>query len=152
MERVTLGLWPFSSGELELEDDWQQYGPLVFYNLPDSSKARRLYIEKAAEEVRSGQLELIFSCTPRTDTEWFHRFWDSGDAVCFWRGRLKFARDGVMAEDASKLPTILMYFGANAHKFCGLFDDSGICINLRLLRKVEMYTDIAKEIAKREVA
>jgi hypothetical protein len=65
----------------------------------------------------------VISLTPaRTDTKWFRRM-VTADAMCFWRGRLKF----VGATHAAPFPSLVCYWGPKADRFREVFSAHGWC-------------------------
>lgn len=57
----------------------------------------------------------------RTDTAWWQDYVAKADAICFWRGRLKFSGH----KAAAPFPSALPYWGAQVDKFVELFSPHG---------------------------
>ena len=57
----------------------------------------------------------------RPDPKWFAFCWDTAQAICFWRGRLKF----VGAPSSAPFPSALVYWGPRAGNFYEAFKGVG---------------------------
>lgn len=116
--------WPEYDG---LTADWAvvygsayQPGP-VFVN-PPYGRALAAWMGKCAEEAARGR-EIIGLVPARPDTRWFKHCW-SANAICFWRGRIKFETDsGPMAP--APFPSALPYWGPRVSLFRAAFADAG---------------------------
>jgi site-specific DNA-methyltransferase (adenine-specific) len=105
-----------------LDDDI--YSGLVFANFPYSRA--KLWAAKIVEESTCG-LEIVTLCAARPDSRWFFNLvWDSAQAVCFYRGRLRF----VGAPSSAPFPSALVYHGPCPWAFEAAFADAGKVIRL----------------------
>ena len=107
-----------------LKWSWQDQG-LVYVNPPYSQV--RLWASKVAKEANGAETVLLVPA--RTDTKWFHdSVWNAatGVAICFWRGRLRFAG----APASAPFPSAVIYYGKRIGKFELAFGDVGKVIAL----------------------
>jgi hypothetical protein len=75
---------------------------------------------KLADEIRRGRVSEAITLTPaRPDTQWFQVLWNA-DALCFWRGRLRFVNS-----TAVPFPSVIGYFGPRRAVFAEAFGDAG---------------------------
>jgi phage N-6-adenine-methyltransferase len=115
--------WPPANG-LALSWLGCSDGGLIFMNPPYSTAAA--WATKAAAEAEAG-CEIISLIAARPDSRWFSRLvWDSAQAVCFWRGRLRF----VGAPASAPFPSALVYHGRRPWVFEGAFADAGRVVRL----------------------
>jgi len=68
-----------------------------------------------------GDIELIGLVPARPDTRWWHQNITTADAICFWRGRLKFKG----APSAAPFPSALPYWGPRPERFREVFGPHG---------------------------
>lgn len=140
LERVRrigpIGLDPCTSGEnptgakswLTERDDglttgWAGLG-LVYVNPPYSTAAA--WAVKVASEAERG-VEIVSLVAARPDSRWFDRLvWDTAQAVCFWKGRLRF----VGAPSSAPFPSALAYHGHRPWDFEAAFADAGKVVRL----------------------
>lgn len=98
---------------------------LVYMNPPYSAAAE--WSSKAAGEAARG-VEIISLVAARPDSRWFYRLvWDSAQAVCFWKGRLRF----VGATSSAPFPSAVVYHGVRPWAFEAAFHDAGKVLRLR---------------------
>lgn len=74
-----------------------------------------------------GGLEVVLLTPSRTDTRWFTRLWETADAMCFWRGRIRFAG----APHPAPFPSLVTYFGEDPWLFASVFREAGAVQVLR---------------------
>ena len=107
---------------------WSVYNRdgLVFVNPPYGRKLPK-WSKKFCEEAVFGCQ--ILTLTPsRTDTQYFHNDFLTADALCFWKGRLKFWREGkpYKGKDAtSTFPPLVSYWGKHKERFAEVFAPKG---------------------------
>lgn len=97
----------------------------AFVNPPYGHGAGKAWAKKVADEVLKG-LEVIVLVPARTETEAFQDVYLHADAICFWRGRIKFWVDGAPAEAGAPFPSAVIYFGPNADRFRKVFAEYGV--------------------------
>ena len=98
---------------------WISVRGLVFVN-SEYGRAIPKWVAKARSDAARGA-EIIGLWPARPDTRWFP--WDA-DAICFWRGRLKFETDDGPA-DPAPFPSALPYWGKRIAQFRNAFADAG---------------------------
>jgi site-specific DNA-methyltransferase (adenine-specific) len=97
---------------------------LTYVNPPYSQAAA--WAAKVAEEAALG-CEIVTLCAARPDTRWFARLvWDTAQAVCFIKGRLRF----VGAPAPAPFPSAVTYHGPRPWRFEEAFADAGKVIRL----------------------
>lgn len=97
---------------------------LVYVNPPYGNKVKT-WVKKAVAEANEG-VEIVMLTAARVDTKWFHEIFDSADAICFWKGRLKFINLRTLERtDPAFFPSALAYWGDNVDRFYEAFDDKG---------------------------
>ena len=97
---------------------------LAYMNPPYGGVAA--WAEKAAHEASLG-CEIVSLVAARTETRWFFRMaWNTAQAICFWRGRLRF----VGAESCAPFPSAVVYHGPRPWLFEGAFADVGRVVRL----------------------
>jgi hypothetical protein len=132
--------WRLERGEDGLRRSWLGHG-LTFVNNPyDAGLAwsKKMFIESALG------VEIIGLQPARTDTEWFQDYIAKANALCFWRGRIKFGA-GVPdvlqrslfpsngapqlkePESGAPFPSVLPYFGRRRSLFREIFSTVGWC-------------------------
>ena len=110
----------FTDAENGLLRSWWGHG-LVFVN-PPYGQIKHWAEKIASESQQATLLELVALVPARTDTQWWNRLvWSSAEAVCFWRGRLRF----VGADNCAPFPSALIYFGRHRDEFDEAFVDAG---------------------------
>lgn len=110
-----------------LEVSWRR-GGLTYLN-PEYGRALWAWTAKAAFEFskRGADDALIMLIPARPDTRWFQdNIVHFADALCFWRGRIKF----VGAENSAPFPSAFVYFGANRERFREVFSKHGWVVML----------------------
>lgn len=100
-----------------LESPWHDMG-LVFCN-PPYGRGLGAWSAKMRDEAKRGA-EIVGLLPARTDTKWWQAI-TTADAVCFWRGRLKF----VGAPSAAPFPSAVPYWGPRPAKFRRVFEPHG---------------------------
>lgn len=101
------------------------FAGLVYVNPPYGRELKH-WIEKCCNEGSLG-CHIILLVPSRTDTAWYDRAISSANAVCDWRGRLRFKG----SKDSAPFPSVLFYWGPSPHLFCHVFQDHG---RVRVLR------------------
>lgn len=96
-------------------------GELVFCNPPYGRGQMPRWAEKIAAEAADG-CEIIALVRGDWSTGWWHTLRESADAVCYWRGRLRF--DGG-SRGAGTFPSAVFYFGLYAYTFAAAFHGAG---------------------------
>jgi len=117
-----------------LEVDWKQFcdGQLVYVN-PPYNKVKE-FAKKCILESVAG-CEIIALLASRTDTQWSKGCLMTGDALCFWEGRIKFENPPPGSQgDAPSIPSVVYYWGNRRWEFCQAFKKHGFCIDLRQVR------------------
>lgn len=112
---------PFADG---LDVAWHQYGH-TFVNPPYNDQPA--WMAKAAGAVRCGTGCTVTMLIPAsTETVAFQRYvFGRADAVCFWRRRLRFLRDGSAGTQGNTLPSALVYWGVEPVRFAAHFAPYG---------------------------
>lgn len=100
--------------------DWAAWalGRIVFVN-PPYGRGLGAWSAKMRDEGKKGA-EIIGLLPARTDTKWFQAV-TTADAVCFWRGRIKF----VGAAHGAPFPSVVPYWGSRANEFRRIFERYG---------------------------
>lgn len=103
-----------------LREDWWAWdsGGLVFVN-PPYGRELPAWVDKGRAEADYG-CEILMLVPARTDTKWFQTA--MFDAVCFWRGRLKFKG----AKNPAPFPSALLYWGEQMERFSEAFQPLGL--------------------------
>lgn len=96
---------------------WTDRG-LVFAN-PPYGRGLGAWSAKMRDEAKRGA-EIIGLLPARTDTKWWAAI-TTADAICFWRGRLKFKG----APSAAPFPSAVPYWGVCPNKFRRVFEKHG---------------------------
>lgn len=91
---------------------------LVYVN-PAFSELRA-WLECCAAHGSAGG-EVLALVPARTDTRAWQRFATRADAVCFWRGRIRF----VGADAGAPFPTAFLYWGPRVGRFIAAFESAG---------------------------
>lgn len=97
---------------------------LIYVN-PPYGRALGEWAKKIAYE-GSCAAEIIALVPARTDTRWFAEM-TTAEAVCFWRGRLKFKG----AKDAAPFPSAVFYWGSRPERFVEVFGPKGWIVRPR---------------------
>jgi phage N-6-adenine-methyltransferase len=106
----------------------QQWNGKVWLNPPYSQDRLGLFVDKMVEERSAGRVtEAIMLTNNYTDTGWFHKACEIADALCFTRGRIKFAGANG-AECAPPQGQIFYYFGDNIRTFSDVFLEVGLIL------------------------
>ena len=111
-----------SNGQDGLSLFWDNKG-LVFCN-PPYGRGLIKWARKVVYEAER-DAEIILLVPARPDTKWFSILWNSMDAVCLWKGRIKF--DG--APHPAPFPSALFYFGPRPLKFRRTMEHVGIVVS-----------------------
>lgn len=97
---------------------------IVFVNPPYSDA--KAWAEKIATEAARG-VAIVSLVAARPDSRWFFRaVWQTAQAACFWRGRLRF----VGAPASAPFPSVVVYHGYRRHAFREAFADAGAVLFL----------------------
>jgi hypothetical protein len=120
--------WRPDQGDDGLLDDWGGLG-LVYAN-PPYGKTIKQWAAKIADEAARG-VEIVALLPSRTDTTWFQNHVSTrADAICFWRGRLRFIdADGKPAKSGATFPCMAAYFGPRADRFRAIFAVHGFIVD-----------------------
>ena len=94
----------------------------VFVNPPFGELSR--WAAKCVEEKRQRGAEVVLLLPSRTDTRYWHAHVRRAQAICFWRGRLKF----LGAPAAAPFPVALAYFGPRPWAFQQVFSAKGMVV------------------------
>lgn len=115
----------FTEADNGLLRPWHTDG-LIYVN-PPYGRALAPWARRIANE---GQhIEIIALLPARPDTKWWQdHVIKTCDALCFWRGRLKF----VDAPAPAPFPSALAYWGPRAQRFCEVFEGAGYCLKREL--------------------
>lgn len=106
----------------------------ITYVNPPYNRAKE-FVRKCIIEQLSG-VEIIALLASRTDTQWTKACLQTGDALCFWEGRIHFENPPPDSEgDAPSIPSVLYYWGPRRWEFCRAFDKHGFCMDLRQIRQ-----------------
>lgn len=91
-------------------------GEIIFMNPPYD----KVKLWMAA--IAAARTEALALVPARPDTRWFFdNVWDAADAVCFWKGRLRF----VGAEASAPFPSAVVYYGERIDAFDAAFGKHG---------------------------
>jgi len=103
-----------------LQKPWGVRG-LVFVN-PPYGRSLKPWMAKCATVAREHRdTTSVLALVPaRTDTAWWG-YCESADAICFWRGRIRF----VGAPGPAPFPSALVYWGAHSDRFADAFQGRG---------------------------
>lgn len=96
---------------------WRVDG-LVYVNPPYSRLQQRKWLSRCAAHPG----EVIALVPARTDTQAWHEFAPTADAICYWRGRLRF----VDAPASAPFPSALLYWGTEDLRFMHAFKSAGL--------------------------
>lgn len=101
-------------GQDGLQLDWAELvgpGEVVFVNPPFSTLQTSWGWKIAAEgpRVAARGAHLVALVPARTDTRWWQPMWEA-DAICFWRGRIRFLTAG-KRQTGSPFPSAFLYWG-----------------------------------------
>ncbi len=106
-----------------LAHDWSKLfrreDGLCFCNPPYDDDAAS-FMERCATLGALGY-EVIGLPAARTDTRWWHQHVKTANAICFWRGRLRF----VGANNSAPFPSALPYWGPDPQLFKQIFSPYG---------------------------
>ena len=102
---------------------WHEEARTVYVNPPFASLAA--WAEKCATEAKAGA-EVVLLLPARTDTRYWHTSIATAQAVCFWRGRMRF----VGAPASAPFPTALVYWGSRVDDFRRVFSPFGMVVSL----------------------
>lgn len=99
--------------------DWSEYQS-VYVN-PPYSRAIGTWVDKCNKEhFHTPSMEIIALLPARPDTRWFESAWEA-DALCFWRGRLRF----LGAPASAPFPSVVAYWGPRKYRFADVFSEVG---------------------------
>ena len=116
-------IYPQNDG---LKVSWKKWAKdgLTYVN-PEYGKALKPWVAKIVHEAKQG-LEIVALVPSRTDTKWFYEVFWSANALCFWKGRIKF----LGAPTSAPFPSLVAYWGKRASEFERCFEEKGNCIVL----------------------
>jgi len=108
----------FESGGLDI--DWTDTadGGLTFVN-PVYGREIWDWVLRCAFEAGRG-CEIVALLPARPDTRWFSSAWEA-DALCFWRGRIRF----LGAPSSAPFPSVVAYWGPRRYRFADVFSEVG---------------------------
>lgn len=69
--------------------------------------------------------EAIALVHARTDTRWFQEHARSADALCFWKGRIRFGG----GRAGAPFPSLFMYWGSRSEHFAEVFAPHGLVLS-----------------------
>ena len=96
------------------------HGGVAYVN-PPYGRALPTWTEMCANEAMSG-CEIALLVPARPDTRWWHSsVVGAADAICFWRGRLRF----LGAPSSAPFPSALVYYGRREERFREVFAPYG---------------------------
>jgi phage N-6-adenine-methyltransferase len=103
-----------------LIEDWEGR---VFINPPYSCPG--LWMKKLQAEFESGRVNEAITLVPAaTDTNWLSPLLKT-QAVCFWKGRIKFLDKDYQPRRAARQSHVLVYWGENWQRFKYVFEPHG---------------------------
>ncbi|MGB6296551.1 MAG: DNA N-6-adenine-methyltransferase [Rivularia sp. (in: cyanobacteria)] len=95
----------------------------VFINPPYSYPGA--WMKKLQAEFESGKVKEAIALLPAaTDTNWLSPVLKT-QAVCFWKGRIKFLDEDYQPKRAARQSHVLVYWGENWQRFKGVFEEHG---------------------------
>jgi len=108
----------------------QEWHGRVWLNPPYSHPAIGNFVEKLVSEVAGNRVSAAILLTNNyTDTSWFHKAATAAQAICFTRGRIKFASlDGRGLESPTQ-GQAFYYFGGSVKLFADAFSEVGIVLS-----------------------
>lgn len=106
-----------TQGRDGLEMDWSGCG-LVYANPPYGREIEK-WVRRCHEYGTAGT-EVVALLPARTDARWFNYAW-TADALCFWRGRLRF----IGAPSSAPFPSVVAYWGPRKYRFADVFSEVG---------------------------
>lgn len=110
-------------GENGLVQPWARgRGAGLVYVNPPYGDAVKEWCAKIELEAAQG-CEVIALLAARTCTAWFQEYAARADAVCFWRGRIKF----LGAKSGAPFPSLVLYYGPRPARFRAVFARAGRC-------------------------
>jgi hypothetical protein len=117
-----------------LTESWKtvQKG-LAFVNPPYAMTAD--VVGKCKAEADTG-VEIILLVAARTDSKWAHQCFDTADAMCFWKGRIKFGNPPPDSPgNAPSIASAFYYWGPSRRLFLQTFGPHGFCLDLAARRE-----------------
>ena len=108
--------WQLERDGDSLARDWRGHG-LVYCNPPYSR-----WLKRWMAKCSTAGCEVISLTPARTDTVAWHSYAVTCDAVCFWRGRMRF----LGAAASAPFPSALCYWGDRIDRFVEVFGRVGI--------------------------
>ncbi len=128
--------WRLERDGDSLVRDWRGHG-LTFVNPPYSR-----WLKKWMAKCSMAGAEIISLTPARTDTKAWHSFASTAEAVCFWKGRMKF----LGAVHLAPFPSALCYWPGDGpsrvERFAEIFSSVGI-VMLRGRQKSTSISQIA---------
>lgn len=112
-----------SANDGGLGADWALYGDTVYVNPPYGRGIGEWVTKCMVQSEENPSMEIIALLPARPDTKWFQHAW-SADAICFWRGRIKF----IGAKSGAPFPSAVCYWGPNRYTFATVFCGAGAVV------------------------
>src|SRR5262249_16421639 len=103
-----------------LETIWSGF-ETVYVNPPYGREIGK-WVDKCNDEASNG-IEIIALLPARTDAKWFQVLWDA-EALCFWRGRIRF----LGAPSSAPFPSVVAYWGQFPYRFADVFSAAGFVV------------------------
>lgn len=110
--------WTFERDGDSLPKPWAGRG-LVYVNPPYGREIVPFALKLALEGAFG--TEIIALLPARTDARWWQQHIVSAQAICFWRGRLRF----LGAKDSAPFPSAIAYWGPHCGRFWDVFHEAG---------------------------
>jgi hypothetical protein len=139
---ITQPLLQFYKEDNGLEKDWateleaQRLKGLVYVNPPYDTETLEKVSSKCAEQSQRG-LEVLSLVPCKLDQEWWQStVFDTVNALCFVKGRIKFWEDG-RPKSGAPMPCAFLYWGARSEFFEVVFSGLGRVLSLELLREAK---------------
>lgn len=115
--------------------DWRAVarGGVVFMNPPYGGRKKAIdaWMEKAEREAKRGT-EIIGLVPAATGAGWFGAVWRSAQAVCFVKGRMRFALPGGEKRTGATFWSAAPYWGQSVERFASVFGALGRVVVLRV--------------------
>lgn len=107
------------SGGLDIDWTDDMGDGLAYVNPPYGREIGR-WVQRCALFGTTYAREVVALLPARPDTKWFTDAW-TANALCFWRGRLRF----LGAPSSAPFPSVVAYWGRHKYRFADIFDEVG---------------------------